>query len=105
MRMAEQLAHDVGPDHIDIAWESFGREDAPPVLLIMGMGTQMLAWQDGFCEALVARGLRAIRFDNRDCGRSTHFRDRPMPDFKAGMAGDTRTAVYRLEDMPRTRWG
>jgi pimeloyl-ACP methyl ester carboxylesterase len=97
--MAEQIARNVGPDRIDIAWESFGHEGAPPVLLIMGMGTQMLAWQDGFCEALVARGLRAIRFDNRDCGRSTHFRNQPMPDFKAGMAGDTRTAAYRLEHM------
>jgi pimeloyl-ACP methyl ester carboxylesterase len=97
--MAEQLARNVGPDGIDIAWESFGDVDAPPVLLIMGMGTQMLAWREGFCEALVARGLRAIRFDNRDCGRSTHLRGRPMPDFKAGLAGDTRTAAYRLEDM------
>lgn len=97
--MTEQIARNVGPDRIDIAWESFGDANAPPVLLIMGMGTQMLAWQTGFCEALVARGLRVIRFDNRDSGRSTHFRDRPMPDFAAGMAGDTRTAVYRLEDM------
>jgi pimeloyl-ACP methyl ester carboxylesterase len=40
-----------------------------------------------------------IRFDNRDCGRSTHFRDGPVPDWAAALAGDCSSAAYRLEDM------
>ncbi len=97
--MTEQVARNVGPDHIDIACESFGDPLSPPVLLIMGLGSQMLGWNEGFCAELVARGLRAIRFDNRDCGRSTLFSDRPPPDLRAGAAGDFSTAAYGLADM------
>jgi pimeloyl-ACP methyl ester carboxylesterase len=71
-RMSEQIARHVGPDGIEMAFECFGALDAPPALLIMGLGAQMLGWDTGFCEALAARGLRVIRFDNRDAGRSTH---------------------------------
>lgn len=58
---------------IEIEYETFGPDDAPPVLLINGLGSQMTRWPALFCEKLVARGYRAIRFDNRDVGLSTWF--------------------------------
>ena len=58
---------------IEIEYETFGPDDAPAVLLINGLGSQMTRWPVPFCEKLVARGYRAIRFDNRDVGRSTWF--------------------------------
>src|SRR4051812_44312504 len=95
----EQRASNVGPARIEIAYERFGDEDAPPVLLIMGLAAQMLHWHEGFCEALVARGMHVIRCDNRDAGLSTHFSDAAAPDFAAAMRGDTSSAVYNLSDM------
>lgn len=80
-------------------YERFGDPADPPVLLIMGGNAQMIHWPDGFCSELIARGLYVIRFDNRDAGRSTHFRDAPVPDFAAAMAGDFSSASYTLADM------
>ncbi len=97
--MGMQIARNVGPSQIDIAWECFGADNAPPVLLIMGLGGQMLQWPEGFCGALTARGLRVIRFDNRDVGLSTHFPALGTPDVMAGVRGDLSSAAYRLQDM------
>ncbi len=55
---------------IDICYEIFGEPTAEPMLLIMGLGAQMVLWDDAFCEQLAARGFRVIRFDNRDIGQS-----------------------------------
>jgi pimeloyl-ACP methyl ester carboxylesterase len=55
---------------IDVCYEIFGDAQAEPILLIMGLGAQMVLWDDAFCEQLAARGFRVIRFDNRDIGRS-----------------------------------
>ena len=57
---------------LDLCYETFGSLDAPPMLLVMGLASQMLLWEDEFCEQLAAQGFRVIRFDNRDVGRSTH---------------------------------
>ncbi|GAA1283903.1 alpha/beta hydrolase [Saccharothrix xinjiangensis] len=97
--MPELRALDVGPSKIEIAYEDLGDPAAPPVLLIMGGGAQLIDWPDGFCRELVDRGLRVIRFDNRDAGRSTHLPDEPVPDFAAIRAGDTSSAPYTLSDM------
>ena len=97
--MTVEIAHAVGPARLDIAYERFGDHDAPPALLIMGLGTQMLGWPDGFCDALVARGLHVIRFDNRDIGLSSHVHDAPVPDVRAALTGDPSSASYRLSDM------
>jgi pimeloyl-ACP methyl ester carboxylesterase len=97
--MSVQLAHGVGPAQIDIAYEQFGEPGAPPVLLIMGLGTQMLGWPDGFCQALASGGVRVIRFDNRDIGLSSHMTDAPAPDVPAALAGSTASASYTLSDM------
>src|SRR5579859_712255 len=56
---------------IDICYEIFGDAAAQPMLLIMGLGAQMVLWDDEFCERLAARGFRVIRFDNRDIGQSS----------------------------------
>jgi len=94
-----EKALNVGPARIEIAYECFGEPDAPPVLLLMGVGVQMLGWHEGFCAELASRGLRPIRFDNRDVGLSTHFSDAPLPDLKAARSGDTSSAAYNLSDM------
>jgi pimeloyl-ACP methyl ester carboxylesterase len=84
---------------IDIAYERFGDRSAPPVLLVMGLATQMLGWPDDFCAALVGRGVQVIRFDNRDIGLSTHLHNAPEPDVMAALQGDKSTASYTLSDM------
>jgi pimeloyl-ACP methyl ester carboxylesterase len=56
---------------IDICYEIFGEPSAEPLVLIMGLASQMVQWDDGFCEQLAARGFRVIRFDNRDIGQSS----------------------------------
>ena len=63
-----QIAHANG---IDICYEIFGDAAAEPLLLIMGLGAQMIHWDDDFCRQLAARGFRVIRFDNRDIGKSS----------------------------------
>ena len=69
---------------IDICYEIFGEPDAEPMLLIMGLGAQMVLWDDDFCE-LAARGFRVIRFDNRDIGQSSQT-DRRQAAGRAGIA-------------------
>src|SRR5688572_5137089 len=95
--MTIEVAKNVGPAHLDIAYERLGDEGSPPVLLIMGLGTQMIAWPDELCNDLVRRGLHVIRFDNRDAGESTHMTG--VPNFAAALAGDYSTAAYTLSDM------
>ena len=97
--MRELTARNVGPSGIEIAYERFGDSDASPVLLVTGAGAQLINWPEGFCQALVERGVQVIRFDNRDAGRSTHFHDAPVPDFPAALAGDLSTASYTLADL------
>jgi pimeloyl-ACP methyl ester carboxylesterase len=80
---------------IDIEYEVFGT--GRPLLLIMGLGMQMVAWDEEFIELLVAEGHQVVRFDNRDIGLSTHV-DRPA-DLMAALAGDPSAAPYTLEDM------
>jgi len=97
--MSVEIARGVGPARLDIAYERFGDPDRPPLLLVMGLGTQMLGWPDGFCSALTARGVHVIRFDNRDIGLSTHLTNAGAPDLRAVMRGDVSSAPYRLSDM------
>ncbi|MCA9514430.1 MAG: alpha/beta fold hydrolase, partial [Myxococcales bacterium] len=97
--MAVELAEDVGPDHLRVAYERFGPPDAPPVLLVMGVAAQMIGWPDPLCEALAARGLHVIRFDNRDVGLSSHITGAPAPDIFAAARGDLSSASYTLSHM------
>jgi pimeloyl-ACP methyl ester carboxylesterase len=94
-----EVARGVGPARIDIAYERFGDPSSLPVLLVMGLGTQMLGWPDGFCAELVGHGLQVIRFDNRDVGLSSHLTDAPAPAVRAALMGVTSSASYTLSDM------
>ncbi len=69
--MAERL-HDVGGG-VTICAEAFGDAADPPLLLVMGLGMQMIRWHESLVRELTDAGLHVIRFDNRDSGRSTCF--------------------------------
>jgi pimeloyl-ACP methyl ester carboxylesterase len=84
---------------INIEYDTFGDASNPPLLLIMGLGAQMIAWDDEFCQQIADRGYYVVRFDNRDVGLSTHLDDAPAPDLAAAMAGDASSASYNLSDM------
>ena len=84
---------------IEIAYQELGGPDAEPLLLIMGLATQMIAWDEDFCAMLAKRGFRVIRFDNRDVGRSTHLRAAGLPKRTDMLLGRRRTAPYLLRDM------
>lgn len=83
---------------ISLCYETFGEESDPPLLLIMGLATQMIAWPDSFCEQLAARRFHVVRFDNRDSGRSTHIRGRP-PTFSQIVRRRIDPELYTLGDM------
>jgi pimeloyl-ACP methyl ester carboxylesterase len=84
---------------IDIAYETFGDPADPAMLLIMGLGTQMVAYHDDFCAELASRGFFVIRHDNRDIGRSTHLDGAPTPSLVQLARRDRRAAAYTLADM------
>jgi pimeloyl-ACP methyl ester carboxylesterase len=85
-------------DGISVEYETAGNPGHPPLLLIMGIGGQLIAWDDDFVDALVARGFYVVRFDNRDVGRSTWFDEAGVPDVMAAFLGQVRPA-YLLSDM------
>lgn len=68
---------------VDLAYDSFGNENDEAIILIAGLGTQMIRWTVPFCRILAARGFHVIRFDNRDAGCSTHFSHYQALDFDA----------------------
>jgi len=83
---------------IDIEYDEFGDPKATPLLLVTGLGAQMISWDDAFCEQLAARGFRVIRFDNRDSGLSTRMEAAGPPDMASALNGDPHPA-YMLDDM------
>ncbi len=83
---------------VTLCYETFGDPGDPPVLLVMGLGTQMIGWHEDFCAELADRGLHVVRFDNRDAGRSTHFPGRP-PTLAQLAHRRFPTHHYGLEDM------
>src|SRR5215212_6647618 len=93
--MNEQFA-DVGP--VTLCYETFGDPTDPALLLIMGLGTQMVAWREDFCRQLVDQGFFVIRYDNRDCGRSTLMKGRP-PTLRELVTRRIKNPPYTLGDM------
>ncbi len=83
---------------VTLCYETFGREGDPPMLLIMGLGAQMIIWPDDFCHMLAERGFYVIRFDNRDIGRSSRI-DAPPPNVMAAFQGKPIKPPYLLTDM------
>ncbi|MEE9376724.1 MAG: alpha/beta hydrolase [Candidatus Lokiarchaeia archaeon] len=90
-------------NNIEIEYETIGDEISKPLLLIAGLGSQMLAWSDEMCESLANRGFYVIRFDNRDVGLSTKLEDAGLPNFleinTAYARGEIPEVPYTLEDM------
>ncbi|WP_155766259.1 alpha/beta fold hydrolase, partial [Mycobacterium colombiense] len=89
---------------LKLYYEDMGDIDDPPVLLIMGLGAQLLLWRVAFCEKLVGHGLRVIRYDNRDVGLSskTQHRSSGQPlvtKLLRSWLGLPSQSAYRLEDM------
>jgi pimeloyl-ACP methyl ester carboxylesterase len=88
---------------IDLCYEIFGDPGAEPMVLIMGLGAQMIHWDDDFCRQLAARGFRVIRFDNRDIGKSSKLsggkRLTPLELLKLRFLKIPVQAPYRLRDM------
>jgi pimeloyl-ACP methyl ester carboxylesterase len=83
---------------VTLCYETFGDRDDPPIVLIMGLATQMIAWHEDFCEALAERGFYVVRFDNRDIGLSTHFEFRP-PGVQQMLLRRFSSRQYTLSDM------
>jgi pimeloyl-ACP methyl ester carboxylesterase len=88
---------------LEICYQTFGDPSDPPLLLIMGLGAQMIVWEDDFCAALAARGFWVVRFDNRDVGKSTKIDWTPPADPGKAVAerkpGEKIPAPYLLKDM------
>jgi pimeloyl-ACP methyl ester carboxylesterase len=83
---------------IELCYETFGDPNDETILLVMGLATQMIAWDERFCAMLVERGFHVVRFDNRDVGRSTRVKGRP-PTVKQIVLRDKKAASYSLRDM------
>jgi pimeloyl-ACP methyl ester carboxylesterase len=84
---------------IELAYQEMGDPGGEPLLLVMGLATQMIAWDEAFCGMLAERGFRVVRFDNRDIGRSTKLTAAGVPRRVDMMVGRRVSAPYLLSDM------
>jgi pimeloyl-ACP methyl ester carboxylesterase len=94
---------EIGHD-LEIYFEDMGNPGDRPILLVMGLGAQLLLWRDGFCEKLVDQGHRVIRYDNRDVGLSSKLHGQRaggglVPNLVRSYLGRPSPSVYTLEDM------
>ena len=84
---------------VEIAYETFGAPAGEPMLIVMGLGMQMLLWHPDFCTALADTGFSVARYDNRDIGLSTHLREAGAPSLLRILARPAAAARYRIDDM------
>src|SRR5690349_3928596 len=88
---------------IELEYETFGDQNNPPLVLVMGLGAQMILWEDAFCAQLAASGFHVVRFDNRDIGLSTQLDDAGVPNvyevMQAAMMQQPIAAPYTLAEM------
>jgi pimeloyl-ACP methyl ester carboxylesterase len=98
----EQMAPANG---IELCYQEMGDPDGEPLLLVMGLATQMIAWSEDFCALLAERGFRVVRFDNRDIGRSTKIRAAGVPNVLEMAVGRRGSAPYLLSDMAADTFG
>ncbi len=93
----------ISANGISLEVEDHGSPSGEPLVLIMGLGMQLVAWHDDFVQSLVARGFRVIRFDNRDIGLSKSFDSLGVPSLGWGsvkhLLGLTVNSPYSLVDM------
>jgi pimeloyl-ACP methyl ester carboxylesterase len=90
---------------IELCYQEMGDPDGEPLLLVMGLATQMIAWDEEFCALLAERGFRVVRFDNRDIGRSTRIGSAGLPGRLDMLVGRRGTAPYLLRDMAADAFG
>jgi pimeloyl-ACP methyl ester carboxylesterase len=84
---------------LELEYETLGDPGDPAVLLIMGLGAQLINWDKDFCTSIADEGFHVVRFDNRDIGLSTYFDEVPAPDLQAILGGDLSSVAYGLADM------
>ncbi len=93
----------VSANGIELEYDTFGDPSQPPLILIMGLGAQMILWENAFCDELAASGFYVVRFDNRDIGLSTQLDDLGVPNvfvaMQQAMAGKPVEAPYTLAEM------
>ena len=93
----------VNANGIQIEYETLGNPSSRPLLLIIGLGGQLIQWDEALCRDLAERGHYVIRFDNRDVGMSTKFEEAGVPDlmetFGKLMRGEKIKTPYTLDDM------
>lgn len=104
MRTGYATVARINDKNLDIYYEDMGNPGDPAVLLVMGLGAQLLLWRDGFCERLIDQGYRVIRYDNRDVGLSTKLDGQRaagalVPQLVRSYLGRPSPSVYRLEDL------
>lgn len=88
--------------HVELEYEHIGDPDGEPLLLIMGLGAQLLSWEDSLCQSFVDQGFSVVRYDNRDVGLSTWLDDHVVDlQTEVGnfLAGEPIGAPYTIEDM------
>ncbi len=111
--MIEKVPHSnqasVKANGLEITFDTFGDADSAPMLLISGLGGQMISWDDPLCRLLASRGYRVIRFDNRDAGLSTKLEGAEVPDplvlFETLSQKKRIRAPYTLDDMAQDAFG
>ena len=101
--MSDNTEHFARANGIELCYQIFGAKDAPALVLIMGLGAQMVLWPDDFCQKIADAGFRVIRLDNRDIGRSSKIDVPVQVDFakliEKQMKGEKIDAPYVLRDM------
>jgi pimeloyl-ACP methyl ester carboxylesterase len=90
---------------VELCYQEMGDPEGEPLLLVMGLATQMIAWDEEFCALLAERGFRVVRFDNRDIGRSTKLRSAGVAGRFDMLVGRRGTAPYLLRDMAADTFG
>ena len=84
---------------VRLAYELLGNPSGDPLLLVIGLGGQLVDMADGFCAAIVERGFSVVRFDDRDTGESTHLADARNPSQLEMLLRPRKRPPYGLEDM------
>jgi pimeloyl-ACP methyl ester carboxylesterase len=102
---SQELFAPVGRD-VELCYQTFGTPDGDPLLLVMGLGGPLTWWDEELCELLVDRGFYVIRFDNRDCGRSSKGTARvTRATLVRAFAGQRVRVPYSIEDMAEDAFG
>jgi len=99
----------VKANDMELCYDTFGNPTDPPMLLIMGLGSQMIRWADEFCQPLASHGYWVIRFDNRDVGKSTKFEAAGVPNVVSLLMGvqqgEALSVPYKIVDMAQDAVG